>query len=61
MPQVTYLKVKAYRVTPKEGRGDMTVDGERCAFEPWQVEAHQGLGTVLSLSGRGFEGNGPTI
>ena len=40
--------------------GYIAVDGERMPFEPFQVEIHQGLGTVLSKSGYVYEADGPT-
>ncbi|RAK78835.1 sphingosine kinase [Aspergillus fijiensis CBS 313.89] len=41
-------KVSAYRLTPKEKEGCISVDGEWYPFEAFQVEVHQGLGRVLS-------------
>lgn len=39
--------------------GYISVDGEKMPFEPFQVEVHQGLGTVLSRSGFVYETAGP--
>jgi sphingosine kinase len=39
--------------------GYISVDGEKMPFEPFQVEVHQGLGTVLSRSGYMYEADGP--
>ncbi len=58
-PLVAYRKVAAYRITPRSQRdGCISIDGERIPFEPFQVEIHQGLATVLSRRGR-YEANGP--
>jgi sphingosine kinase len=57
-PLITYRKVLAYRLTPKQEDGYISIDGERIPFEPFQVEIHQGLGTVLSKQGR-YEVAGP--
>jgi sphingosine kinase len=40
--------------------GYISIDGEKYPFEPFQVEVHQGLGTVLSRNVRTYEGPGPT-
>ena len=39
--------------------GYISVDGEKMPFEPFQVEVHRGLGTVLSRSGYVYEADGP--
>jgi hypothetical protein len=39
--------------------GYISVDGEKVAFEPFQVEVHRALGTVLSRSGAVYEADGP--
>ncbi|KAI1382922.1 sphingoid long chain base kinase [Hypoxylon trugodes] len=58
-PHVTYRKVAAYRFTPRNQKdGYISIDGEHTPFEPFQVEVHQGLGTVLSKSGK-YEAAGP--
>ncbi|KAI2611899.1 sphingoid long chain base kinase 4 [Hypoxylon sp. NC1633] len=58
-PHVTYRKVAAYRLTPRNQEdGFISIDGEHVPFEPFQVEIHQGLGTVLSKSGK-YEAAGP--
>jgi sphingosine kinase len=60
MPEVNYRKVTAYRIIPKQqGEGYISIDGERIPFEPFQVEVHKGLGTVLTRSGRLYEAKGP--
>ncbi|BDD54708.1 hypothetical protein MAP00_000305 [Monascus purpureus] len=59
MPDVKVCKASAYRLTPREKEGYISVDGERIPFEPFQVEVHQGLGTVLSKSGYIYEASGP--
>ncbi|KAJ8105082.1 hypothetical protein ONZ43_g7567 [Nemania bipapillata] len=56
---VSYRKVVAYRFTPRDqADGYISIDGERVPFEPFQVEVHSGLGTVISKGGR-YEANGP--
>ncbi|KAI8623632.1 sphingoid long chain base kinase-like protein [Xylariaceae sp. FL1651] len=56
---ISYRKVVAYRFTPRnQADGYISIDGERIPFEPFQVEVHPGLGTVLSKSGR-YEAAGP--
>lgn len=49
--RVEYRKVSAFRVTPKEKEGYVSVDGERVPFEAFQGEVHKGLGTVISAGG----------
>ena len=61
-PLVAYRKVAAYRITPRQQDatgGYISIDGERIPFEPFQVEVHPGLATVLSRRGR-YEANGPS-
>ncbi|RYO96352.1 hypothetical protein DL764_007488 [Monosporascus ibericus] len=58
-PLVSYRKISAYRLTPRDqADGCISIDGERIPFEPFQVEIHPALGTVLSKNGR-YEANGP--
>ena len=42
-----------------QGNGYVSVDGEVFPFEPFQVEIHQSLGTVLSKNGVLYETPGP--
>ena len=58
LPHVNYQKISAYRITPKEKKGYVSIDGERVPFEPFQAEVHRGLGTVLSRSGHLYEAKG---
>ncbi|EON67418.1 hypothetical protein W97_06671 [Coniosporium apollinis CBS 100218] len=63
MPEVTYRKVSAYRIIPKQcvkrkEDGYISIDGERVPFEPFQAEVHRGLGTVLSRTGHMYEAHG---
>ncbi|KAF2855910.1 sphingoid long chain base kinase-like protein [Plenodomus tracheiphilus IPT5] len=59
LPHVDYQKVSAYRIIPKDQKeGYISIDGERVPFEGFQCEVHQGLGTVLSKSGRLCEARG---
>ncbi|KAK9894763.1 hypothetical protein P389DRAFT_162950 [Cystobasidium minutum MCA 4210] len=52
-PKMEYYKVEAYRLTPKAPQAGLpkyiSIDGEHAPYEPFQVEAHAGLGQVLSL------------
>ena len=45
--------------TSEADGGCFSVDGEKFPFEPFQVEIHRALGTVLSRSGYCFEATGP--
>lgn len=59
MPHVKYQKISGYRIIPRDQKaGYISVDGERMPFEPFQVELHKGLGTVLSKSGSLYEAPG---
>lgn len=49
--KVEYRKVSAFRVTPRQREGYISVDGERVPFEAFQAEVHQGLGRVISAGG----------
>lgn len=59
MDLVSYRKIEGYRIIPhprKPGtEGFISIDGERVPFEPFQVEIHRGLGTVLGRNGRSYE------
>lgn len=58
-PLVSYRKVSAFRVIPREQEtGYISIDGEAIPFGPIQAEVHQGLGLTLSKKG-GFEAPGP--
>ncbi|KAK4644101.1 sphinganine kinase lcb4 [Podospora bellae-mahoneyi] len=59
-PLVTYRKISAYRLIPRNaGKGGyLSIDGEARPFEPFQAEIHQGLGLTLSKNGC-FEAPGP--
>ncbi|KAI1260510.1 sphingoid long chain base kinase-like protein [Xylariaceae sp. FL1019] len=58
--RVTYRKIVAYRFTPRNQEdGYISIDGERIPFEPFQVEVHPGLATMISKSGK-FDAFGPT-
>ena len=53
MQSVNLRKITGLRVTPKYGgkgskKGYLSVDGEKYPCEPFQIEMHKGLGTVLS-------------
>ena len=51
-PEVAFRKLNGFRIVPKAKTGYISIDGEHVPFEPFQVEVHQGLGTVLSGFGR---------
>ncbi|KAK4227430.1 NMDA receptor-regulated protein 1-domain-containing protein [Podospora fimiseda] len=58
-PLVTYRKVSAYRIIPRNpGKGYISIDGEAIPFQAFQAEIHQGLGLTLSKKGV-FEAPGP--
>ncbi|EKM55581.1 uncharacterized protein PHACADRAFT_256300 [Phanerochaete carnosa HHB-10118-sp] len=46
-----YFKAEAYRVEPLQNTSCLSVDGEEYPFEPFQVECHKGLATLLSPYG----------
>ncbi|EXJ77354.1 sphingosine kinase [Capronia epimyces CBS 606.96] len=70
---VNTYKVQAVRVIPRYGpgvedaqhlqhkkkTGYFSVDGEKMPFEPFQLEVHRGLGTVLSRHVGRYEAIGP--
>ncbi|KAF7950805.1 uncharacterized protein EAE97_002357 [Botrytis byssoidea] len=59
IPDVWYRKILGYRIIPKQkGDGYISIDGERVPFQPFQVEVHKGLGTVLSKTGHMYETHG---
>lgn len=49
--QQHYYKAEAYRVEPQFSTSYLSVDGEYYPFEPFQVEVHKGLATLLSPYG----------
>jgi sphingosine kinase len=53
-----YSKIVAYRLTPHQDSGYLSIDGEKADFKPIQVEVHPGLATVISKRGR-YETPGP--
>jgi sphingosine kinase len=59
-PLVSYRKISAYRIIPRENcpKGYISIDGEAFPWEPFQAEIHQGLGLTLSKRG-GYEAPGP--
>jgi sphingosine kinase len=59
MPELNVRKASAFRLTPHQKEGYISIDGERVPFEAFQAEVHQGLGTILTKSGRIYEANGP--
>jgi sphingosine kinase len=59
MPQVNMRKISAVRVVPRYKNGVFAVCGEKFPFEPFQIEIHRGLGTVLSKRPGLYEGPGP--
>ncbi|KAJ5361485.1 hypothetical protein N7541_002329 [Penicillium brevicompactum] len=59
MPELNLRKASAFRLTPHQKEGYISIDGERVPFEAFQAEVHQGLGTILTKSGRLYEAPGP--
>ncbi|KAJ6022906.1 uncharacterized protein N7446_013259 [Penicillium canescens] len=59
MPELNIRKASAYRLVPHQKEGYISIDGERVPFEAFQAEVHQGLGTILTKSGRIYEAEGP--
>ncbi|KAK4188410.1 putative phingoid long chain base kinase [Podospora australis] len=59
-PLVSYRKVSAYRVIPRNQEKGcyLSIDGESKPLEPFQAEVHKGLGLVISKRGI-FEAPGP--
>jgi len=47
-----YYKVEAYRCTPLERSGYVSIDGESMPYEPFQVENHAHLARIMSIEGR---------
>ncbi|CAG8754087.1 14893_t:CDS:1, partial [Acaulospora morrowiae] len=42
-----------FRLTPKNREtGCISIDGEKVPFEPFQVEVHQNLISILSVNGK---------
>ncbi|KAF7329576.1 DAGKc domain-containing protein [Mycena kentingensis (nom. inval.)] len=52
LPDVYYYKVEAYRCTPGEKSGYISIDGESIPYEAFQVENHARLARIMSLDGR---------
>ncbi|KAL5532732.1 LCB4 [Sanghuangporus sanghuang] len=46
-----YFKAQAYRITPYSIDGNLAIDGERYPLQPFTVECHKALGTLLSPTG----------
>ncbi|QQK47153.1 Sphingosine kinase (SphK), putative [Penicillium digitatum] len=59
MPDLNVRKASAFRLVPHQKEGYISIDGERVPFESFQAEVHQGLGTILTKSGRSYEAAGP--
>ena len=71
MPEVNVRKISAVRVIPKYGKfaadakdgekkeGFFSVCGEKFPFEPFQIEIHKGIATVLSKRPGMYESPGP--
>ncbi|KAJ5940773.1 hypothetical protein N7516_000941 [Penicillium verrucosum] len=59
MPDLNVRKASAFRLVPHQKEGYISIDGERILFEAFQAEVHQGLGTILTKSGRFYEAAGP--
>ncbi|KAJ7201132.1 ATP-NAD kinase-like domain-containing protein [Mycena pura] len=52
LPDVYYYKVEAYRCTPRERAGYISIDGESIPYRAFQVENHARLARILSVEGR---------
>ncbi|KAJ7050187.1 ATP-NAD kinase-like domain-containing protein [Mycena amicta] len=52
LPDVYYYKVEAYRCTPGEKAGFISIDGESIPYEAFQVENHARLARIMSVEGR---------
>nr|GAT52771.1 predicted protein [Mycena chlorophos] len=48
---VFYYKVEAYRCSPGEKSGYISIDGESIPYEPFQVENHPRLARIMSIDG----------
>ncbi|EMD38389.1 hypothetical protein CERSUDRAFT_48084 [Gelatoporia subvermispora B] len=46
-----YFKAEAYHIEPISSKGLLSVDGESYPFQPFTVEVHKGLATLLSPCG----------
>lgn len=57
-PHVSYRKISAYRLIPRQKEGYISIDGERIPFGAFQAEVHPGLGLVISKRGV-MEASGP--
>jgi len=57
-PHMSYKKIVAYRITPRDKEGFISIDGERIPFAPFQAEIHKGMCKVLSKRGV-YEAAGP--
>lgn len=57
LPQINYRKISGFRIIPNKTRqdGQISIDGEKFPFQPFQTEVHPGLGTVLSRRGHLYE------
>jgi len=56
-PTQLYFKAKAYRLTPHEKEGYLSLDGERYPYTPFEVEVQQSMGTTLGKGGWNVEFN----
>ncbi|KAJ7030638.1 ATP-NAD kinase-like domain-containing protein [Mycena alexandri] len=51
-PDCYYYKVEAYRCTPLERSGYISIDGESIPYKPFQVENHARLARIMSMETR---------
>ncbi|KAJ7507087.1 ATP-NAD kinase-like domain-containing protein [Mycena galericulata] len=51
-PKCFYFKVEAYRCTPLERSGYISIDGESIPYKPFQVENHARLARIMSMETR---------
>uniref|UniRef100_H3AJD1 sphingosine kinase n=1 Tax=Latimeria chalumnae TaxID=7897 RepID=H3AJD1_LATCH len=47
-PHLTYVPVRAFRLTPLTTKGILTVDGERVEYGPLQAQAHPHLASLIT-------------
>ncbi|KAJ7868490.1 ATP-NAD kinase-like domain-containing protein [Mycena leptocephala] len=52
LPDCYYYKVEAYRCTPLERSGYISIDGESIPYKPFQVENHARLARIMSIETR---------
>jgi sphingosine kinase len=51
-PHCYYAKCDAFRITPTNSRGFISIDGEKLPFEPFQAEVVRGLARIITRDGK---------